>query len=187
MFAQLLILITLFMGAGNIEAQDSLKTQETSQKKHNFAQEPPAPKQLPQSSQSTEDIRNMAQKTYKNAAEELNSLIRYIGFGILIALFYMHDHSTKNNKHRFNLCIALITASTTLLALLFHAVMHLHMLTEAEKIIAAPSTEGLCCSYTCMRGISMMLFWGCLCFLGVSTISFLILAYEYFFGKDSTA
>lgn len=182
MFAQLLILITLFLGAGNIEAQESSKASE----KNLFVQEPLASQPLSQSSQNTEDIRNMAQKTYKNAAEELNSLIRYIGFGILIALFYMHNHSTKNNKHRFNLCIALITASTTLLALLFHTAMHLHMLTEAEKIIMATSTEGLRCSYTCMRGISMMLFWGCLCFLGVSTISFLILAYEYFFGKDST-
>ena len=124
--------------------------------------------------------KNDLNKIYVESYEELNGLVRYVSFGILIALFYMCNNSKI--KRRFlikNKCLFTLSSLSSILSLFLNYIGTAYQLFNSEKLLtkqADRAGEGL---YE-LKIISDH-FWYLKHFiLFVALIVFLRLAYKYF-------
>lgn len=135
--------------------------------------------QYQNNSMQTQEIQKNLMEIYTGSWNEINDLLRFVGFGILIAIFYMG--SNFRTLHRISVLLTSFLASLSLLLNYIGCALQRQ---TSEALIRKNDTSQLQYEYAVMIGRDNCLFFVIQFILLFAVVSFCYIAYRYFFYKE---
>ncbi len=125
-------------------------------------------------SEQKNEIRKNLRKLFNDNDKEINRLCSYVGFGILIAIFFMNEEFRKERK-----CLVIFSSFFAILSLFFNYLLCVYLLRTSTDILS--NQNELASKYENMWIISNYLYWQTQIVLLIAVVLFCILGYQYFF------